>query len=80
MPTVIGGGEPNWVDKAGFIGVMLAMGLLFIALTQPVWRGDEMIAEMKANCDKVGGIILEHKGMFGTSYECSPRYDQGIKK
>lgn len=79
MPEYIGS-EPNWVDKIGFIGVVLALILLFVAMSQPVWRGQEMLAEYKANCDKVGGVILERHGMFGTSYECSPRYDQGIKQ
>ena len=74
------GSEPNWVDRVGMIGVILAMILLFIALMQPAWRGDEMLAEMRANCDKVGGIMLEHKTMLGTSYECSPRYDVPITK
>lgn len=74
------GSEPNWVDKVGFIGVMLALGLLFVVLSQPAWRGEEMLAEMRANCDKVGGIMLETKNFLGTTYECSPRYDQGIKQ
>ena len=75
MPDYVGH-EPNWIDKAGFIGVMLALGLLFVVLTQPVWRGDEMIAELKSDCAKVGGVMLEHKKMFGTSYECAERLDK----
>lgn len=59
--------------------VALAMVALFAALSQPAWRGEEMVAEMRSDCDKVGGVMLEHKKMFGTTYKCSPRYDNGVK-
>lgn len=70
------GGEPNWVDKVGFGAVIFALAILFIALMQPVWRGDEMAAEFKSDCSKRGGVLLEHKKMFGTSYECASRLDK----
>lgn len=53
---------------------------LFIVLSQPAWRGKEMVAQMKANCDKIGGVMLETKGLLANSYECSPRYDQGVRR
>jgi hypothetical protein len=29
-----------------------------------------MIAELKSNCDKRGGIVIIHEKTFGTSYSC----------
>lgn len=75
MPEYIGHKE-TWIDKVLFAGVIAALVLLFVAMSQPAWRGEEMLAEYRANCDKVGGVMLETKGMFGTTYECSERYDK----
>lgn len=69
MPDYIGHKETVF-EKVMFVGVILALGLLFVALSQPAWRGEEMVAELKAHCDQRGGIVLESKKMFGTSYEC----------
>lgn len=70
------GHKETVVEKILFVGVILALCLLFVALTQPAWRGQEMLAEMRANCDKVGGVMLESKKVFGTSYECAERKDR----
>lgn len=75
MTTYIGT-ESTWVDKIGITGVILAMLLLFVAISQPMWRGQEMLAEMRSNCEKVGGVMLENKRMLGTSYECAERKEQ----
>lgn len=73
--TTYGGGEQGILEKIMLGGVILALILLFVTLSQPAWRGEEMLAEMRANCDKVGGVMLESKKMFGTSYECAERKD-----
>ncbi len=54
--------------------ILLAI-VAFIALSQPVWRGKEMIEELKSDCDKRGGVMLEHEKMFGTNYKCVSRLD-----
>jgi hypothetical protein len=75
MSTTIesGGGLSN---KVGFIAVCAAMVILFATLSQPAWRGEEMVAETKSDCTKRRGVMLEHKKMFGTSYECASRLDR----
>lgn len=60
-------------DKLTTVLIVLAVAALFVALSQPLWRGQEMVAEMRADCDKRGGVMLEHKKMFGTEYECASR-------
>lgn len=75
MPNYIGHKEGP-VEKILFYMVIAALGLLFVVLTQPAWRGEEMVAELKSDCAKVGGVMLEHKKMFGTSYECAERLDK----
>lgn len=70
MPTRIGAKEA-WIDKVGFVGVLLALGLLFVALMQPVWRGDEMVKEYKDKCALAEGKMYERKSWLGgTVYEC----------
>lgn len=67
--------KQDGLDKVLFLFGIGASVLLFVALTQPVWRGDEMLAEMKANCDKVNGIMIERSTMFGSkTHKCSPNY------
>lgn len=74
MSTVIG--ASNGPLEKIMIGVLaLAMIALFAALTQPAWRGEEMVAELKSDCDKRGGVMLEHQKTFGISYECASRLD-----
>lgn len=67
--------QPTAVDKAWPFIIIPLMVLLFIALSQPVWRGKEMVAEFKDNCSKRGGVLLENKKMFGTEYQCASRLD-----
>lgn len=44
----------------------------FVVLSQPAWRGEEMLAEMKANCNKIDGVMLETKQplLGGSTWEC----------
>ena len=74
MTTI--GHEPGAIDKLLLGLVIIALIMLFITLMQPVWRGDDMINEFKLDCQKRGGVLLEHKGMFGTTYECASRLDR----
>lgn len=69
------GSKSGIIDKIGFAGVIGALILLFIALTQPIWNGRDMVAELKSDCDRRGGVVLQHKFMFGDSYECASRLD-----
>lgn len=41
--------------------VVPAIAFMFAVLTQSVWRGDEMLAEMRSNCDKLNGVMIEVK-------------------
>lgn len=70
------GSEPGLTSKIGSAGVMVALVLLFVALSQPAWRGEAMAAEFKSDCAKQRGVLLEHKGTFGTTYKCAPRLDR----
>lgn len=74
MTTTIGS-EPGMLEKVGFVLLCGAMVLLFIAMTQPAWRGQEMAQEFKDDCAKRGGVLLVHERMLGTSYECASRLD-----
>jgi len=59
-----------------FMPIMILLCiLLFIALSQPVWRGEEMKEEFTSDCDKRGGVLLVHKKTFGTEYKCVSRLD-----
>jgi hypothetical protein len=73
-------GSDGIINKVGSGMVIAALVLLFIALSQPAWRGDQMLTQMRTDCNKVGGVMLEDKGLFGTTYQCSPRYDRGVKQ
>lgn len=61
------------------VNLVLTMGLFFAALAQPLWRGADMVHDMRSECDQVGGVMIEHETMLGMSYYCSPRFDQGVK-
>lgn len=71
------GYELGILDKMLMAMAVGAFILLGVAFAQPAWRGDDMLRQMRANCDKVGGVMLESKGMFGSNYQCSPRFDNG---
>lgn len=77
--TTYGNEKHSKIQTLMFWGLIVpALILLFAVLTQPAWRGEQMLAEMRANCDKVGGVMLETKQPLvgGSTYECSPRYDK----
>lgn len=74
MTTYIGP-EESTVEKILFGAVVASLVLLFVVMIQPVFHREEMVAELKSDCKKVGGVMLEHERMFGTSYECAERKD-----
>jgi hypothetical protein len=43
---------------------------IFYPMARVLWDADEMIAELKSDCDKRNGVVIEHKKMFGTEYSC----------
>jgi hypothetical protein len=51
------------------ISILLALGL-FVVLSQPVWNSEKLIENFKSDCDKRGGVLLEHKKTFVTEYKC----------
>jgi hypothetical protein len=67
--------ESTVSDKIGIGLIFLASLVMFVLLTQPAWHGEAMAAEFKSDCAKRGGVLLEHKKTFGTSYECVSRLD-----
>jgi hypothetical protein len=75
MPDYIGGQSTG--EKVLMYIAMAMLIPLFIALSQPAWRGEEMIKEKKANCDKVGGVMIVTNGILANTYRCSPRLDRG---
>jgi hypothetical protein len=64
----------NKTSKAfNIIWIIASIGLalaLFYPLARVLWDSDEMIAELKSDCDKRGGIVIGHKKTFGTDYSC----------
>lgn len=77
---MIYGNEMSKTQNTMFtIGLVFAMGLLFIVMTQPVWNSTKMIADFKAKCDAQHGVQYVHHGMFGDTYECLPLLDKGIQ-
>lgn len=58
------------LDTVLMFGVFAAMALLFVALSQPIWRPQGMIADLKDECDQQGGIVTVRKGLFANSYSC----------
>jgi hypothetical protein len=76
MPDYIGH-KPSGFENVLFVIMIIAVvGGLGLLMLQPIYRGDEMVAELKSDCAKRGGVMLEHKKMFGTSYECASRLDR----
>lgn len=74
------GHEPSKTERfLTNVAIFFICGMLAVFMSQPVWRGEDMVKQMRAKCDKVHGIMLETNGIFGTTYECSPRFDKGIK-
>lgn len=62
------------------IGIIFAVGLLFIALTQPVWNAKKLIQQEKDDCKAVHGILIIDHGMFGDTYSCNPDYSKGVQQ
>jgi ammonia channel protein AmtB len=44
--------------------------VLFYPMARVLWDGDKMVAELKSDCNKRGGIVIEHQKTFGTDYSC----------
>ena len=56
--------------------IIILVGIvLFVLLSQPVWRGKEMVQELQSDCDKRGGVMLVHERTFSTQYQCVSRLD-----
>lgn len=51
------------------MSILLACAL-FYPLARVLWDSDEMLAELKSDCDKRGGVLIEHKKTFITEYSC----------
>lgn len=71
MSTIIESGM-GLTEKILFGFIMLLMIPLFLALTQPAWRGQQMIAQMKADCAKQDGVFIKDSGWLTDSYRCAP--------
>lgn len=71
MPEYISSPErPQW-QKVLLIALFIILGLaLFATLTQPAWRGQQMIARYKADCTQRHGVLIMHHQTFGDSYSC----------
>lgn len=63
------------VNKILEYAVFVSLILLGIAMSQPVWRGEAMAIEFKDDCQKRGGVLLEHKNLMGITYKCVSRLD-----
>ena len=71
------GHKETAVDKALFSLVIAALALLFIALSQPIWRGEQMVQELKDRCAIADGSVYERKSWLGgTVYECIRKGEQ----
>ena len=69
-------GNQKSMNNKIYTGLVILFGVvLFVLFSQPVWRGEEMLAELRLNCDKRGGVLLEHEKRFGTEYRCVSRLD-----
>lgn len=74
------GHKETVVDKIMFGGVIAALVLMFVVFSQPAWRGEEMAAGFKSDCAKRGGVLLQHEGFLGTTYECASNLGGGSVK
>jgi hypothetical protein len=52
------------------LAITLSCAMLLVALSQPIWRGPQIVAQIKSDCTKRGGVLLEHSSVFGSTYEC----------
>ena len=50
---------------------------LFIFASQPVWRGEAMVEDFRANCAEDNGVVIEEKMEFGINYHCDKKDKNG---
>ncbi|GEM_PF-2050313 len=67
------GHEAGILEKAIYWLGLAAIVLLGIAMAQPIWRGEEMVKELRSDCDKRGGVMIEHERLFGNFYTCASK-------
>lgn len=60
------------VWTAGAIFIVVVLGIF---LSREAWDSENMLKQLQSDCDKRGGVMLEHKGWFGTNYSCASRLD-----
>jgi hypothetical protein len=74
----------NEMSKTGnrlfIIGLVIAMGLLFVVLSQPVWNSKHLISQQESDCKAVHGVEIVDHGMFGDTYSCNAYLDKGVKQ
>lgn len=75
MPEIIGHKPGKWENRLNIFLILVFCGVLFVIMSQPVWRGEEMVAEFKEKCAMRGGILYENEKMFGIEYQCLSRMD-----
>lgn len=76
--TTIGG--TSKLGERVQLGVIVLCGIaLFVVLSQPAWRGEQMAAEYTDNCKARGGVLLIHHGALADTYNCEARLDRGVK-
>jgi len=51
------------------MSILLAC-VIFYPFFRVLWDGDKMVAKLKSDCDKRGGVVIIHKKTFGTDYSC----------
>jgi hypothetical protein len=66
------GKNPDGIEKMLFGFVILALLILGMALSQPIWNAPHLINQFNSDCKKQGGIEIVDKGMFGNTYSCNP--------
>ena len=70
--TTYGSDKISNIEKYVLIPLLIgAMLLLFIAMAQLIWRGKEMVTELKDRCALAEGKVYERKSWLGgIVYEC----------
>ena len=68
--------QPSKIETGLWLIALIVVPLgLFLIMAQPLYRSEEMIAELQSDCDKRGGVMLKHEKTFSTSYSCTSRLD-----
>lgn len=75
--TLSVGKEKDTMQKILLTLSLASLVLLGVYLSQEAWRGQEMLDQLRSDCDRRGGVMLEHKNviMGGTNYKCVERLD-----